>query len=211
MIRHPEPLEPAEAAGRISHAIDLTDDRRARCPTTRTCSFHLRARSSLDSHRLHRPIRSRPPMTNASNSSLSSSTLTVWAAAIAGLEDDPGSIQQIGEFCELFIDYSEGYAGGDIHRWSPMVVEGFLHFYGVKVMSDPDTDELPEPVPDRVDRLLPPVEGVARVGHRRGPGGVRSALRVRHRSRRPRCHHPDGRPDPPGRGDGHRPGGPHIR
>ncbi|MBK6502110.1 MAG: hypothetical protein IPG03_06995 [Candidatus Microthrix sp.] len=45
-------------------------------------------------------------------------------AAAIGFEGDPGFAHDVGEFCELFIHYSERFAGGDRYRWSPMVVEG---------------------------------------------------------------------------------------
>lgn len=146
VIRHLEPLEPAEAAGRISHAIDLTEMMIDAPVSDDSYLFVPLARQILSGQ----PSVAPPDPIEASHDQREQLILEFLnadgVAATLGLEDDPGSSQQIGEFCELFIDYSEGYAGGDIHRWSPMVVEGFLHFYGVKVMSDPDTDELLEPV-----------------------------------------------------------------
>lgn len=146
VMRHLDAMDPAEAVGRISHAMDITAMMIDPPVAEDSYMFVPLARQVLSNLHSVDP----PELAEASHDEredLIKDFLNAdGVAKQLGYQDSPELAQEVGEFCELFIDYAEDYAGGDIHRWSPMAVEGFLNYYARKVISDAETDELLGPV-----------------------------------------------------------------
>ena len=146
VIRHLESIDVAEAAGLICHAMDITDLMVDAPVADDSYLYTPLARQILGGVPSVEPPEPEPATHNEREELIKDFLNADGVAEQLGYTDDPELAQEVGEFCELFIDYAERYAGGDIHRWSPMVVEGFLHFYGQQVIADDATDEILKPV-----------------------------------------------------------------
>ncbi len=145
VIRHLEPMATGEAVGRLLEAMVITDLSGA--PTAEDyfmyTPFAQQTLAGLPAIDPPEPT----PATNEEREAMIRDFLSAdGVASTIGFEDDPGFAQEVGEICELFVDYPERHAGGDRYRWSPMVVEGFLHHYGDNVEDDLDVEGVLAPV-----------------------------------------------------------------
>ncbi|CCM64322.1 hypothetical protein [Candidatus Microthrix parvicella] len=146
VIRHIEPMPVEEVVGRLLEAMAMTE--------------MLEDRPIADDYFVYAPLAQQtlaglpsiePPEPTPANDEVQEAMIRDFlnadgVAAAIGFEGDPGFAHDVGEFCELFIHYSERFAGGDRYRWSPMVVEGFLLRFGDVATENLEADEFLNPV-----------------------------------------------------------------
>ncbi len=139
------PIDAAEAIGRLKQAMENTDALDDPDIADDYAYYAPLALETLENLQSETPMEPSPvgdeQRHKAIERFLGCDEVIAWVAS----DDDPRLPDEISRLAGLFIDFSLNHAGGDAYRWSPKVVEGFLHHYGDQVDSSPDTDDLLSP------------------------------------------------------------------